>query len=311
MKYLIGMDVGGTAARLKIADLSMQPVGEWQDAGITAYTLANEDRNARYRALILSALEECGLARKDCAGLCVGASGVDSPQLKREFREMFVQMGFSPGVVSVYNDCELLLYSGKGPKLVIVAGTGSIVYGTDGSDSVYRYGGWGHLISDEGSGFWLAKEALSAAARAMDGAAEGQTLAAMVRKKGLASPEEIAAFYRDNIFNKGEIARYAVVVEPAAEQGDAEALRIERQGALALYAGARTVAGKVRRDTSGLPLQVLLWGSVLMHYQAFSQQVTALLQNGLAPVEISHPALSTLDTALRIAKQTADGRKSS
>ncbi|CAF4867733.1 unnamed protein product, partial [Rotaria magnacalcarata] len=44
--------------------------------------------------------------------------------------------------------------------VVIIAGTGSncVVYNGDGSSK--RAGGWGHLLGDEGSGYWIAQRAI-------------------------------------------------------------------------------------------------------------------------------------------------------
>ncbi|HVA33875.1 MAG TPA: BadF/BadG/BcrA/BcrD ATPase family protein, partial [Candidatus Baltobacteraceae bacterium] len=49
---------------------------------------------------------------------------------------------------------------GGHPGIVAIAGTGSVVYGTDGKRA-WTLGGWGHLFGDEGSAFWFAREALS------------------------------------------------------------------------------------------------------------------------------------------------------
>src|SRR5205085_1278058 len=55
------------------------------------------------------------------------------------------------------------------PGIVIIAGTGSIVYGRNQRGEAARAGGWGHLIGDEGSGYWIGREALAAVMRAEDG----------------------------------------------------------------------------------------------------------------------------------------------
>ena len=49
---------------------------------------------------------------------------------------------------------------GGEPGVVVIAGTGSVVYATDGTRG-WTTGGWGYLFGDEGSAFWLAREALA------------------------------------------------------------------------------------------------------------------------------------------------------
>ena len=51
--------------------------------------------------------------------------------------------------------------SATGPGVIAIAGTGSIVYGRDASGRVARAGGWGFAISDEGSGHWIGRHAIS------------------------------------------------------------------------------------------------------------------------------------------------------
>jgi N-acetylglucosamine kinase-like BadF-type ATPase len=49
---------------------------------------------------------------------------------------------------------------GGRPGVIVIAGTGSVVYGTDGVRG-RTTGGWGYLFGDEGSAFWLVREALA------------------------------------------------------------------------------------------------------------------------------------------------------
>src|SRR6266404_4367877 len=54
-----------------------------------------------------------------------------------------------------------------GSGIVIVSGTGSCVYGRGGT-RVARAGGWGHLLGDHGSGYWIALTGLRASIREYD-----------------------------------------------------------------------------------------------------------------------------------------------
>ena len=51
---------------------------------------------------------------------------------------------------------------GAGPGVIAIAGTGSIVYGRDAAGHTARAGGWGFAVSDEGSGYWIGRRAISA-----------------------------------------------------------------------------------------------------------------------------------------------------
>ena len=64
--------------------------------------------------------------------------------------------------------------------IAVVAGTGSIAYGEYAGRSA-RAGGWGELFSDEGSAFWLAREALALFSRMNDGRAPKGPLHELIR----------------------------------------------------------------------------------------------------------------------------------
>ena len=49
---------------------------------------------------------------------------------------------------------------GHEPGVVIIAGTGSIAYGHNGQGQAARAGGWGYVLGDEGSGYWIGRHAL-------------------------------------------------------------------------------------------------------------------------------------------------------
>jgi N-acetylglucosamine kinase-like BadF-type ATPase len=55
-----------------------------------------------------------------------------------------------------------------GPGVVVIAGTGSIAYGRNEHNETARAGGWGSVISDEGSGYWIGRNAVSAVFRTFD-----------------------------------------------------------------------------------------------------------------------------------------------
>src|SRR6476660_7665456 len=57
---------------------------------------------------------------------------------------------------------------GVDPGILLIAGTGSIVIGRDKDRAMFRIGGWGPHFGDEGSGFWIGREAVRAALRSID-----------------------------------------------------------------------------------------------------------------------------------------------
>ena len=74
------------------------------------------------------------------------------------------------GDVLVVNDALVALEAGAPdePGVVVIAGTGSIAYGRNERNQAARAGGWGYMLGDEGSGYWIGRAALRAVLREAD-----------------------------------------------------------------------------------------------------------------------------------------------
>jgi len=73
------------------------------------------------------------------------------------------RIGYKARIV-ITNDALIALVAAVGhePGIVIVCGTGSIAYGRNRDDIAGRAGGWGWVLGDEGSGYWIGRRALRA-----------------------------------------------------------------------------------------------------------------------------------------------------
>lgn len=56
-----------------------------------------------------------------------------------------------------------------GSGILILAGTGSMAWARDHSGASHRTGGWGEIVGDEGSGYWIGKQVLGAVSKSIDG----------------------------------------------------------------------------------------------------------------------------------------------
>ncbi len=302
MNYFIGMDVGGTSARLKLADESGKVLGEYTGQGCTLITTSFDYVLTQFRTVIEKALGEHRLTPQTCLGLCIGAAGIDTEEQREQYTQIFEAIGFDRKILKVYNDCELLLYVyPEQACMAIVAGTGSIIIGKDSKNNISRYGGWSHILSDEGSAFYIIRNAMESILRYMDGYGDCRVLTELfIKESGLGTPYDIAAFVYENIMQKSRIARFAPVVDKAAEQGDAAALDILNKAALSLFWGGSTVA-KAIAPVKGEPLTVIFWGSVLLNSSFVANELKRLFLAQYPQVNIVLPDSSALDIALGIA----------
>lgn len=123
----------------------------------------------------------------------------------------------------VTHDALTALFGATGGKagIVVIAGTGSIVFGVNDKGKTARSGGLGYIFSDEGSGFWLALETIKLAIKEQDGVISDYNLQNLVLDffKVGAIRELTNAFYNGNI-SRDKIASFAKRISVEAENGN-------------------------------------------------------------------------------------------
>lgn len=254
MKYLIGIDGGGTRSRLLACSVNGKLLG--RQIGKSTNIESNS------RQVVKKHLEELieGYCRKyqksltDCISLCLGTAGVDTQESLQVVKEIVNELNL-PCPVHVVNDAEIALAAqtaGK-PGVILISGTGSIGFAVNDSGKQCRVGGYGYLIGDEGSAYWLAKKAISALLRAYDGTGEETLLfESICQYLGMSQIDEIVDFvYRSN---KAEIAKLAPQVVNAFDRGDMVAKQIMEEAADHLAKMAIALGRRLHLESLSCPL---------------------------------------------------------
>ena len=114
----------------------------------------------------------------------------------------------------------------------VIAGTGSMAYGEYAGRKA-RCGGWGELIGDEGSAYWIAREGMNLFSRMSDGRTTRGPLHGLVRERlGLENDLYLCSrIYGARADRRDAFAQFARLVHEAARSGDAEAAAIFARGA--------------------------------------------------------------------------------
>jgi N-acetylglucosamine kinase-like BadF-type ATPase len=104
---------------------------------------------------------------RNVAALVVGSRGIWTTAERRAVARRLARVARR---VEVLSDAQIahLGALGGGPGVLILAGTGSIVIGRDRAGRWARAGGFGPLLGDEGSGFWLGRAWLRATTQGED-----------------------------------------------------------------------------------------------------------------------------------------------
>jgi N-acetylglucosamine kinase-like BadF-type ATPase len=299
-RFLLGVDGGATKTLAAVLDL------ERGELHLGRAGPSNEDAVGAEAAVgaLLHAAEEA-LARADLApdaeigAAVLAVAGTDTDAVVAHVREA------GGGGWIVVNDVigAWATATGAGPGVGVIAGTGSNVFGVGPSGRAWRAGGWGHLLGDEGSGYWFGLQAIEAALHDRDASGPETALGeAALRFFDAPSEEALAARVYSKPLLKGEIAAFAVRTAELAAGGDRVARALYERGAAEL---APQVAAVIGQTGLAGPFPVGLIGGVFAAGEVFVEPLTRRIGE-LAPdarvsVVETAPVAGTLLLAARAA----------
>lgn len=255
MKYIIGVDSGGTSTKAAAYDLEGQLLKETK----TGFgNLLNNADEALYniRKAITDIFDDLG--ESNCQMVVLGVAGVDSGGFREILQEDLDH--FQPEVV-LLNDAWLAHYAllnGANGALVI-SGTGSIVIGRN-EEVEDRVGGYGNLLGDEGSGYDIARKMIKSTLNAQDESREFSELEEKVLAFGdFDSVTDIVKFVYAS--SKDKIAELSMVAVELAEEGNTEAIQIFEEAGQDLGKQVNLLLAKLKLEEDP---KVAVTGSVLL-----------------------------------------------
>lgn len=297
MAHVLGIDAGGTKTVGLLADENGRVLAEARAGGANLQTQGELEVEKVFHDLI----EQLSPNRRIDA-VCLGMAGVDRPRDEAVIRGILRRLGHRESA-RVVNDAAIALVAGSRERfgIAILSGTGSIAYGLDRQGRSARAGGYGYLLADEGSGYWLGNQALRAAVRATDGRGPATRLRELVFEAlAIASVDELVPLVYEKGMPKYRIAALAGLVEKGRAEGDALAARLLDEAACELALAGRSVAQQL--GLAGEPIAVVLAGGAFKACPTLASLVPQRLElpqarAGLLGVE---PAQGAVTLALEL-----------
>lgn len=280
MAYFLGIDGGGSKTSCLVADED-SVLGSGSAAGSNVVRVGEGRAGEALSAAIRQACTVANIAPSQVHRTCVGVAGAARPEIGDVVRRLVG--GIVGGEIEVCGDMVVALHAafGNGPGIVVISGTGSIAYGRNARGETVRAGGWGHAISDEGSGHWIGRSAITATLRALDEGQEAPLLDKLMQAWGVTT--------RDQVVLKGnasaDFAALLPAVLAAADTGEVLARGVLTRAGTELAAIAKIV---LRRLFPGPgPVPAAMSGGVF----ANSALVRQVFYNDLI-AEFPHVALN-------------------
>ena len=293
----IGLDGGGTNSFAVGVDSTGRSLAR-AEAGSLNFFGAGLPTARRSLKKLSDALERQLPPKTQIDRIVVGCAALFSDATKAEKEKLC--RGILPlERTRVVSDCQTACFGATlgRPGVVIIAGTGSIVVAQNEDGQRQRVGGWGHILGDAGSAYWMAVEAVKAAIAAEEGTKTclGRFVCQWFKVKKLA---EIVPIIHGSDFTKERFAMLASHLARKVGGRDTAFRDICQRGAKELASQALAAVKSARVKTR--PLPVYLVGGVLANNELVRAGLVTALKNSCA-VRIAKPRLSPLLGAAALA----------
>ena len=303
MSYYIGIDGGGTKTKCVLCNDSLEVIYQTKSEPSNFLTIGT----ARVANTIIELVNNCctssNLSVSEIENITIGTTGAgresDALKLKEAVIAKAKSVNLKLNSFNVVSDARIALegsFTGK-PGSILIAGTGSIMFGKDKDGVIHRVGGFGRLIGDEGSGLTLGKKGLNLISKYYDERGKATLLTNKVEKQYDISDQSdlIIKVYSDG-FNMQDIA--PLVIE-SANEGDELCKDILDQETNELLLHIMAMKKKINEEK----MKIVFIGGTITTENLYSSMLKEKIKMFLPDVLIHHSDYPPEIGAVIMAKQ--------
>lgn len=250
----VGVDIGGTSTRAVAISPDGTVIGRGGAEGANPNSHPPEVAAERVAAAVK---EAAGTTVVACLLGMAGESKMTNPAVVSVFETALHKIGVTCRI-DVVSDAEVAFASATAAPdgTVIIGGTGSVAARIVDHRKTSWYGGWGWLLGDEGSAYWIGRQAVRTTLRLLQGTGSAGPLALAVLAEAFGTPETVLddlAWRRKAVSRlitaansepPIRLARYAALVSQHARDPAAAAIVTEAAALLATHAHATRTPGE-------------------------------------------------------------------
>ena len=266
-QVVIGIDGGGTRLRAAIAAADGRLLGSGEAGAGNYHDVGADEVRENLSRAVTKAWAAARLPARRVDAMFLGLGSVVTPDDHAVIRSIVRDLAIvSDERVGVDHDLRVALAGGLAgrPGIVLIAGTGSSCYGRNEQGQSWQAGGWGPILDDPGSSYWLGLQAMIAAIRDHDG--RGPTTSLRVRVMnalGLIDIRDILRRVELEGMKRGEIAALAPLVTAAAAEGDGVARALIDRGVDDLAVMIAAVSERLKFAPSSAAIPVIVTGGLM------------------------------------------------
>lgn len=249
-QLFMGIDGGGTSLRIVISDGDLRVINSLKTSAANPNLLSHDQAQRHIRAAIEDCLREADISPDSIQAAGIGIAGA-SAEHSRDWLIATVEPVLPDSLLAAASDLEVALVGalGKRSGVLLLAGTGSAAFGISPAGRRLQIGGWGYLLGDPGSSYWIGMQALKQLINHHDRVGEGVETSSddalfdhILRTLGISRPRLIVDWlYRSQSPAATRIAEIARIILNLAEDGNWRAINILQGAAIQLVRQTRTL----------------------------------------------------------------------
>lgn len=305
MKYILAIDSGATKSEVLIYPLNagktnVRKIKLQKFPFINLNLLGFNESVKRLKSIIYNSEKSAGKGN-----ILAVSAGVSGARYEKDRKKISAQLKRSTGIKNIFilPDTEIALEAAFDNRIkncgIFIAGTGSILYYSGKNNTINRIGGWGRLIGDEGSGYWIAREALYKVTKHYDKRLNADKLAKIIKKEFGIDESNII----QHVYHRGfEISKLTKHVFRCAEKGDKVSMGIIKDAAENLL--THFIPLKKQKYT------IALQGSLLTEEKLLTSELKKAAKKHFPNVKLVKPEFAPVWGAVKYALQNAKFKSS-
>ncbi|MCP4178486.1 MAG: hypothetical protein GY756_12035 [bacterium] len=225
MSLIIGVDGGGTKSIYKVFDRDDNKAYEFIGSSINFYSVGD----AKACTVFSDVMDEIEkLLHKKCDSIYIGNAALGIGDELSDSHPFLQRIAEYTSNYKVVSDLYIGLKGvGGSPAIFQISGTGSMGIAESETGELYTIGGWGPLLGDQGSGYYVGLMGIRAAIKAHDEIGDKTVLVDKLKTFfSIDKLDDVIGKVYNPPIEKNIIAGFAVDVIKSAEQGDAVSVEI-------------------------------------------------------------------------------------
>ncbi|MHB8929381.1 MAG: N-acetylglucosamine kinase [Melioribacteraceae bacterium] len=285
MSLFVGIDGGGSKTKCVLADDKLNILSRADGGPSNPLTVGVEQSASLLTNLIKELSLNFNLQEIDSAviGLAGAGKKSESGGVRNAIIELLSREKIILKNLEIVSDAEIAIegaFSGKAGA-ILIAGTGSIIFGKNRAGELIRTGGNGRILGDEGSGYSIGRKGLTAVAKQFDGRGKNTLLAEILNSEyGIKNRDDLI----EKVYNeKFDIAGLAKNVIAAAEMHDNICMKILNEEIKELIVHIKSL----KKNLAEKKIKLCLSGGLLSSKNYYSKELKKKIEKTFGDVKLT------------------------